>query len=214
MPIIQGLIAEGNQLKGEYGGNEKLREAIMDKILPKLPKNNHKRTLTQKDLEFHYKYSGSYVFFCVANGDTPKRVCWAFVDELENEFLRLNNPNNATRVKSIIKDKMNFWNDPNNDKISNLRNKVDEVKDVMIDNIEKVLDRGEKLDHLTQATEDIEASAQFFQRGTRKLKNNMIMRYVVLVIILIFLVVAVLIVLALIIMFAACGITFERCGGK
>lgn len=201
-------------MKGEFGGNEKLREAIMNKIVPRLPKNNHKRTLTQKDLEIHYKSSGSYIFFCVVQGMTAKRVAWAFVDDMESEFLRLNNPNNTGRVKALIKDKMNFWNDPSNDKISNLRNKVDEVKDVMIDNIEKVLERGDKLENLTEVTSDLENNANIFNKGTKKLKNNMIMRYVIITMILIILLLAALIVVILVIVFAVCGITFERCSGN
>ena len=45
-----------------------------------------------------------------------------------------------------------------NSKVSALQNQVDEVKDIMIQNIDNVLSRGEKLDDLMQKTEDLEAS--------------------------------------------------------
>ncbi len=77
----------------------------MEKIIPKLPRSNHKRTLQQKDLEFHYKYSGNYVYFCVAKAGTAKRVCWAFVEDLETEFLKLRNPT-PSKVKQVIKERM------------------------------------------------------------------------------------------------------------
>jgi hypothetical protein len=44
------------------------------------------------------------------------------------------------------------------DNVSKLRSQVDEVKDVMTQNIERVLERGEKLDDLVDKTEDLEAS--------------------------------------------------------
>lgn len=44
------------------------------------------------------------------------------------------------------------------DNVAKLRSQVDEVKDVMTQNIERVLDRGEKLDDLVDKTEDLEAS--------------------------------------------------------
>jgi len=50
--LICGLIAEGQERKAEYisqGGAKKLGDVIVQKILPKLPKNNHKKTLTQKE---------------------------------------------------------------------------------------------------------------------------------------------------------------------
>lgn len=92
-----------------------------------------------------------------------------------------------------------------------MKNKVEDVKDVMIDNIEKILDRGEKLDHLTQTTDDIVDQAQQFSRGTRKLKNNMWARYIILIIILIFVIVAIILVIILIVIFAVCGVNL-KCG--
>ena len=41
--------------------------------------------------------------------------------------------------------------------MTKLRSQVDEVKDVMTQNIERVLDRGERLDELVDKTEDLEA---------------------------------------------------------
>lgn len=150
MTIICGLIAQGSERVGEYVGSssaKKIGDVIVQKILPKLPASNHKKTLTQKEyvvpkkictninsMEFHYKVSGQYVYFCVAKAGYPKRVCWAFVDDMETEFLKLKTPS-ASKVKTLIQDKMTFYNDPNNDKISRLKNKVEDVKDVMIDNI-------------------------------------------------------------------------------
>lgn len=45
-----------------------------------------------------------------------------------------------------------------NDNMSQLRSQVDEVKGVMTQNIEKVLERGERLDDLMDKTTELEAS--------------------------------------------------------
>ena len=44
------------------------------------------------------------------------------------------------------------------DQVATLQNQVDEVKDVMNQNIDKVLQRGENLDELMDKTTDLEAS--------------------------------------------------------
>lgn len=51
------------------------------------------------------------------------------------------------------------------DNVAKLRSQVDEVKDVMTQNIERVLDRGEKLDDLVDKTEDLEASVSSSWKG-------------------------------------------------
>jgi hypothetical protein len=152
MSIQLGLVASmlDRTLVGQYPTNNKVvTETIIGKIVPKLPTNNHKRTLTQGDNEFHYKVSGNYVYFCVASKTAAKRVVWAFLDDLENYVMKQGNKS----LKNVIKDRLAYFNDSSNDKIHALQTKIDDVKDVMIDNIDKILERGDKLDTLVSSTD-------------------------------------------------------------
>jgi len=61
----------------------------------------------------------------------------------------------------------------NNDKVSNLRSQVDDVRGVMSQNIERVMERGEKLDDLVEKTNDLEQNAVQFRQTSRKVKKKM-----------------------------------------
>lgn len=50
---------------------------------------------------------------------------------------------------------------------------VSEVKQIMMENIEKVLDRGEKLELLVDKTENLRYQADQFQKGGKALRNKM-----------------------------------------
>jgi Synaptobrevin len=50
---------------------------------------------------------------------------------------------------------------------------VTEVKEIMMQNIEKVLDRGEKLELLVDKTENLRYQADQFQKGGKALRNKM-----------------------------------------
>lgn len=76
------------------------------------------------------------------------------------------------------------------------------VQNLMIENIDKVLDRGEKIELLVDRTEDLTESAQDFRYKSRKLKNKMFWKNVQLVVILVLIILAVL----LVIVWLACGI--------
>lgn len=195
------------QLVGQYPTSNSLRQlsdTIVQKIVPKLPSNNHKRTLTQGDNEFHYKVSGNYVYFCVAQKNATKRVCWAFIDDMENYVMR----NGPKKLKNSIKERLEYFNDPSNDKINQLQNKIDDVKDVMIDNIDKILERGEKLETLVESTDQLADGAKQFKQGARKVKNRMCFKYIMIVIALILVILAVIVIAILI----GCGFpTFHRC---
>ncbi|KAI3836786.1 hypothetical protein MKW98_005119 [Papaver atlanticum] len=50
---------------------------------------------------------------------------------------------------------------------------MSEVKGIMMDNIEKVLDRGEKIELLVDETENLQFQADSFQRQRRQLRRKM-----------------------------------------
>lgn len=52
-------------------------------------------------------------------------------------------------------------------KVAVVQKQVSEVKNVMMDNIEKVLDRGEKIELLVDKTENLRTQADAFQRTVR-----------------------------------------------
>lgn len=58
-------------------------------------------------------------------------------------------------------------------KLSKLKAQITEVKGIMMDNIEKVLDRGEKIELLVDKTEGLQFQADSFQRQGRQLRRKM-----------------------------------------
>ncbi|KAI8969662.1 synaptobrevin-domain-containing protein [Pilobolus umbonatus] len=60
-----------------------------------------------------------------------------------------------------------------NNKTTQIQQQVDEVVNIMQGNIDKVLQRGERLDDLRGKTEDLEATAKHFRRGANQVRKRM-----------------------------------------
>ncbi|OBS81227.1 hypothetical protein A6R68_20562 [Neotoma lepida] len=78
-----------------------------------------------------------------------------------------------------------------NDRVRNLQSEVEGVKNIMTQNVERILARGENLDHLRNKTEDLEATTTS-QKVARKFwwKNvKMIVIICVIVLVIIILIV-------------------------
>ncbi|KAJ6325668.1 hypothetical protein OIU76_012699 [Salix suchowensis] len=58
-------------------------------------------------------------------------------------------------------------------KLSKLKAQITEVKGIMMDNIDKVLDRGERIELLVDKTENLQFQADSFQRQGRELRRKM-----------------------------------------
>jgi len=74
-----------------------------------------------------------------------------------------------------LKDHMQYcMNHPDEiSKLSKLKAQITEVKGIMMDNIEKVLDRGERIEILVDKTENLQFQADSFQRQGRQLRRKM-----------------------------------------
>mmetsp|Transcript_33498 Transcript_33498/g.60063 ORF Transcript_33498/g.60063 Transcript_33498/m.60063 type:complete len:208 (-) Transcript_33498:1155-1778(-) len=207
MPIIYAAVAQKNSIFAEHPEKEQARLAdVCARIVAQVPLNeNGKKTFTEDTYKFHYKSLGERVYICVAHTETPMRVCYSFLESLDPLLAKdFNSP------KKILKERMEFHNDPGSDKLGNLQNEIDEVKDVMMDNIERVLQRGEKLDALAETSNALATNAQDFHRTSRSLHRAYCMKYAKLIA----LVVCLVIVLILIIVFAVCNPDFSACGNN
>jgi vesicle-associated membrane protein 7 len=79
-----------------------------------------------------------------------------------------------TEFARILQDRMDFFNDnPGADSFGKVKNQIEDVKGVMVENIEKVLARGEKIELLVDKTEALNQSAKKFQKASKSLKDAM-----------------------------------------
>lgn len=65
------------------------------------------------------------------------------------------------------------YNSARTDKIAKVQEEISQVKDVMIKNIDKVLERGEKIELLVDKTEVLDQHAFKFKKQSRSLKRAM-----------------------------------------
>lgn len=203
MPIKYALIAEGSDILAEDPTSEKQLAETSRAVLSKIERKNQKRTLTHGGVNYHLKYSGSFLYICVADADYPLRVCYAFLDDIEKTSL--SNPRN---LRSILRSKIAHYNDPQSDDISRVRGQLNEVSGVMMDNIDKVLERGVRLEDMADKTQTLREQGSQFSRNATSLKRHFCLRNAKMTFIL---VVICLVVLFFIIVAGCGGFSFPRC---
>jgi vesicle-associated membrane protein 7 len=69
---------------------------------------------------------------------------------------------------------MNYFNtDPEADRLSSMQASIDGVRDNMVANIEKVLERGERIELLVDKSENLSQQAFRFERSSKGLRSAM-----------------------------------------
>merc|ERR1711862_320750 len=109
-------------------------------------------------------------------------IPYAFLEDMKHNFISKYGREKPLRAIAfsmneafsvVIKDRMEYYNSPNPniDNIGVVRNQIDEVKDIMVQNIEKVLERGEKIELLVDKTDRLNQQAYRFQASSRELRR-------------------------------------------
>ncbi|XP_053727100.1 vesicle-associated membrane protein 8 [Synchiropus splendidus] len=88
------------------------------------------------------------------------------------------------------------------DRVQSLRDQVDGVKNIMTENVDRILARGERLDDLMGKSEDLQAGAQHFKQTSQKVARSYWWKNVKLVVV----IVVIVLIIVLIIILLATGV--------
>ncbi|BBN16564.1 vesicle-associated membrane protein 7 [Marchantia polymorpha subsp. ruderalis] len=182
--LIYSFVARGTVVLAEYTAFSGNFSTIAVQCLQKLPANNNKFTYTCDRHTFNYLVEDGFTYLVVADEDFGRQIPFAFLERVKEDFKRRYGGGRADTAiahsldkefGSKLKEHMTFCveHPEEMNKLSKIKAQVSEVKGIMMDNIEKVLDRGEKIEVLVDKTDNLRTQADNFQRQGRQLRRKM-----------------------------------------
>lgn len=182
--LIYGFVARGTVVLAEYTEFTGNFPAIAAQCLHKLPSSNNRFTYACDHHTFNFLVHDGYAYCVVAKDTVGKQVPLAFLERLKSDFKKRYGGGKADTAiaKSlnkefgpVIKEHMEYTLEHAEEieKLLKVKAQVSEVKSIMLDNIEKAVDRGEKLTDLTEKTSDLHAQAQDFKKQGTRVRRKM-----------------------------------------
>jgi hypothetical protein len=129
-----------------------------------------------ENLKLHCKKSNKFFCMCVSTLDFPSRIEVNVINNILNLLENENAMYGETAINKILKTNFEYGNNLSNDKIYSVQKDIDEVKDVMLDSIDKTLKRGENIDMLNSKTQSLAEQSNAFYNKSYELKKNFCMR--------------------------------------
>ncbi|KAK3819113.1 MAG: vesicle-associated membrane protein [Linnemannia elongata] len=220
MSIIYALVARGTIILAEYTNSSGNFTTVTEAILEKIPPNNSKLTYVYDRYLFHYICHDGLTYMCMADDTFGRRIPFAFLQDIKTRFLTQYSRERAMSAlvpygmnefsKTIAKQMEYFSTNPEADRIKQVQGEIEQVKDVMVHNIERVLERGERIELLVDKTDNLNQQAFAFKKRSTQLKRTMWWKNTKLTIIL----TSVIIFLIYLIICSACGFPFwSSCRG-
>ncbi|CAN6722552.1 hypothetical protein ACFX13_032229 [Malus domestica] len=182
--LIYSFVARGSVILAEYTEFTGNFTTIAAQCLQKLPSSNNKFTYNCDGHTFNYLVENGFTYCVVAAESAGRQIPIAYLERIKDDFnKRYGGGKAATAVANglnrefgpKLKDHMKYCVDHPEEinKLAKVKAQVTEVKGVMMENIEKVLDRGEKIELLVDKTDNLRSQAQDFRTQGTKMKRKM-----------------------------------------
>lgn len=123
-------------------------------------------------------------YIVVATAEQGRRIPFAYLLEMKRKFLTTYAPSSTDfgslpaygcasfnpELRALLQ---TFNTAPPADSLASARKEIDSVRDIMTENIERVLERGERIDLLVDKTDRLGGSARDFRVRSRGLRRRM-----------------------------------------
>jgi len=186
MSLIHALVARGPTILAEHQAGKRDFSQATQTVLSKIPPNNSKLTYVWENYLFHYVSEGGFTFLVMADDSAGRRMPFTFLEDLQRKFTTL--PTSSTSgslsdtpvyglqgtFSPTISQLMHTYNtSPPTDELTNVQNSLAQVKDIMVQNVEQILGRGERIELLVDKTDNMASQATAFRRGARTVRRQM-----------------------------------------
>uniref|UniRef100_H9GMP0 Vesicle-associated membrane protein 7 n=2 Tax=Anolis carolinensis TaxID=28377 RepID=H9GMP0_ANOCA len=210
MAILFAVVARGSTILAKHawcGGNFL---EVTEQILAKIPSENNKLTYSHGNYLFHYICQDRIIYLCITDDDFERSRAFTFLNEIKKRFQTTYGSRAQTALpyamnsefSSVLAAQLKYHSEnKGSDQVAETQAQVDELKGIMVRNIDLVAQRGEKLELLIDKTENLVDSSVTFKTTSRNLARAMCMKNLKLTII----IAIVSIVIIYIIVSAACG---------
>lgn len=215
----EGILYSAIQLPNEEGAcaeyvrvNQSSISSTARKLLKSLPKDRHARerkSYSHNKLVFNCLTGEDLTLFIFVVREGFSRVSvFEGLDQLQRAFVA--SSRDPARVEKELRRVTDQYSDPNANKISKVKNQVEEVKVTMLNNIDQLIERGEKIDDLCEKTELMKESAENFRGSATTLRRKMLWKKILMTVGIVF-VVLFLIFIVVLLVCRKDGINFDKC---
>ncbi|XP_012263154.2 vesicle-associated membrane protein 7 [Athalia rosae] len=220
MPLFYSVVARGPTVLAKHAACAGNFSEFTEQILAKIPPDNDKLTYSQGPYLFHYICENRIIYMCIADDDFQRSRAFLYLNEIKRRFQAAYGQGAQTALayamnsefSRVLANEMKHYSESKDiDTLSKVHGELDELKDIMVKNIDNVAMRGERLELLVNKTENLTASSVTFRKTSRNLARSLFWKNIKLYVI----VALILIVVIYFVVSMACGgLAWQKCVGN
>ncbi|TIB96646.1 ribose-5-phosphate isomerase [Wallemia mellicola] len=178
--LVYSLVGQNNSIRNEYNASTRDYSqtspdshcTVVEQVMEKIPPNNSKLTFKYKDININYLSDNGIVYLVISQDSVSRAVAFKYLLDLQQKFTSVEDSD--VDFTDTIKDLLESYNtQPPEDQLGKTQNELNQVKDVMIQNMESIIDRGDRIDNLVDRTNEMSSQAFAFRKKSTMLRRQM-----------------------------------------
>lgn len=220
MPILYSVVSRGTTVLAKYASCAGNFQEVTEQIIANIQPHNDKLTYSHGDYFFHYVCENGIIYMCITDNEFERSRAFLFLNEVKRRFQSNYGPTANSAIAyslnaefaRILANEMKYYSESRDvDTISKVHGQVDELKNIMVKNIDNLVTRGEKLDVLVEKTEILNSGSVSFRQTSRNLARSMFWKNIKLYVII---GVVITVIIYFIISMACGGLLWKGCVAK
>jgi vesicle-associated membrane protein 7 len=223
--FIYSVVARSKVVLAEYSDPNTFKGnfiVVSRLILEKLDSSTDvKKVYTYDQYMVHIVVSSGIIYMCITESLQSGSIMRVmnFLEEIQKRFTQTYDNRKITNAAAyemndefarVLQSQMQYWSSSiANDRSAALATKIEGVKGILMENIEKLMDREEKIGLLVEKTSEMQTQSFAFSTKSTELKRKLCWRnfrlYIVIAVLLM--------VLGWLIASSICGFDFSKCSG-
>ncbi|TFY75851.1 hypothetical protein EWM64_g8163 [Hericium alpestre] len=156
----------GPTILAEHKAGQRDFSQATQTILSRIPPNNSKLTYVWEQYLFHYISEGGFTYLVMADDSAGRRMPFTFLGEMQQKFVATPSTSNLSGPLAPHALQASF-------RAAHSPSSSAQVKDIMVQNVEQILSRGERIELLVDKTDNMASQATAFRRGARTVRRQM-----------------------------------------
>ncbi|KAL9263310.1 Vesicle-associated membrane protein 724-like protein [Drosera capensis] len=185
--FLYSFVARGTTILAEFSESSSTPNGlgtVAERCLLNLPSKSNKFTYNYDDHAFFFLVDNGYIYCVVAKDSISQTLSFAYLDRVKADFKDRCGGGKAdtatarslnTEFGPILEEHMKYVisHAEEMDKLSKLNSQVSDIKVIIMENIDKVRDRGENLTNLVDKAEELGTAAEGYKNTGQKVRMHM-----------------------------------------
>eukprot|EP00298_Acanthocystis_sp_HF-20_P010836 c19076_g1_i4.p1 GENE.c19076_g1_i4~~c19076_g1_i4.p1 ORF type:complete len:227 (+),score=46.38 c19076_g1_i4:27-683(+) len=180
--IVYACISRGNIILAQHAEASGNMEVVAQKILQTISSENDQRmSYSHEQFIFNILVQGGVTYLSLSQEQFGRRRPFAFLNDISQRFNVAHGSTVRTAQRSafqnsfgkVLKERVQYYSTRSEaDLISKVQTDIEDLKQVVVKSLEKVMERGEKLEVLESKANNLSTQSKRFQKNATSIRRQ------------------------------------------